>query len=87
MDCEMRNKYKNFIFFIVVCYKGFFEVIKEFVKKGFIVNCMDKNGSMFFVLVCWFVFIIDCMYLIEKGVNFDSIIGNGIILFIVVVMG
>lgn len=48
----MRNKYKNFIFFIVVCYKGFFGVIKEFVIKGFNVNCKDKNGSVLFVLVC-----------------------------------
>lgn len=87
MECDMRNKYKNFIFFIVVCYKGFFGVIKEFVIKGFNVNCKDKNGSVLFVLVCWFVFIFDCMYLIEKGVNFGSIIGNGVILFIVVVMG
>lgn len=87
MDCDIWNKYKNFIFFIVVCYKGFFCVIKEFVKKGFDVNCMDKNGSMLFVLVCRFVFIFDCKYLIEKGVKLCSIIGNGVIFFIVVVMG
>lgn len=87
MKCDIRNKYKNFIFFIVVCYKGFFWVIKEFVKKGFDVNCMDKNGSMLFVLVCWFVFIFDCVYLIEKKVELCSFVGNGVILFIVVVMG
>lgn len=87
MDCDIWNKYKNFIFFIVVCYKGFLEVIEGFFEKGFInVNCMDKNGSMLFVLVCRFVFIFDCKYLIEKGVKLCSIIGNGVILFIVVVM-
>lgn len=87
MDRDMRNKYKNFTPLTAACYKGFSEAIKELVKKGSIVNCMDKNGSMPFVLACRFASTTDCMYLIEKGANFDSTTGNGITPLIAAVMG
>lgn len=87
MGYDLRYKYNNFIFLIVVCYMGFFKVIVEFVNKGLDVNFMDKNGSILLVLVCWFVLFFDIMFLIDKGVKLCCIFGNGVLLFIVVVMG
>lgn len=87
MDRDMRNKHKNFTPLTAACYKGFSEAIKELVKKGSDVNCMDKNGSTPFVLACRFASTTDCMYLIEKGANFGSTTGNGVTPLIAAVMG
>lgn len=87
MDRDMRNKHKNFTPLTAACYKGFSDAIKELVKKGSIVNCMDKNGSMPFVLACRFASTSDCTYLIEKGAKVCSTTGNGVTPLIAAVMG
>lgn len=87
MDRDMRNKHKNFTPLTAACYKGFSKAIKELVKKGSNVNCMDKNGSMPFVLACRFASTSDCRYLIEKGAKFCSTNGNGVTPLIAAVMG
>lgn len=87
MKREMRNKHKNFTPLTAACYKGFSEAIKELVKKGSDVNCMDKNGSKPFVLACRFASTSDCVYLIGKRAELRSSAGNGVTPLIAAVMG
>lgn len=85
-DLVSYNKYRKFIFLIMVCYNGFFIVIRKLVKEGVDVNFKDKNGSMLLVLVCWFGFFLDFKFLVNKNVNFNCVNINGEIFLIVVVM-
>lgn len=87
MKRDFRNKHKNFTPLTAACYKGFSGAIKELVKKGSDVNCMDKNGSTPFVLACRFASTSDCVYLIEKKAELRSSAGNGVTPLIAAVMG
>lgn len=87
MKRDIRNKHKNFTPLTAACYKGFSWAIKELVKKGSDVNCMDKNGSTPFVLACRFASTSDCVYLIEKKAELRSSAGNGVTPLIAAVMG